>query len=83
VRFLRAVARRTNLAESGGNHGDLHRIFHLLVHHRAENNVGIFVRRALNDGARLLHFRQLQRRRPSDVDEDAARPVDGSSFEQR
>src|SRR5450755_2211736 len=71
------------LAESGGDDGDFHCVFHLLVHDRAENNVGVFVGGALNDGAGLLHFGELERRRSGDVDEDAAGAVDGSGFEQR
>src|SRR5207249_9337590 len=71
-----------SFAEPGGDDSDLHGVFHLLVHNGAENNVGVFVSGALNDGARLLHFCQLERGRSGDVDEDAARAIDGSSFEQ-
>ena len=71
------------LAETGGDHGNLHRIFHLLVQHGAENDVGIFVRGALNDRAGLLHFGELERCGTGDVDEDAARAIDGAGLEQR
>ena len=78
-----AMARRRGFAEAGRDDRDLHRVFHLFVEHRAEDDVGIFVGGALNDRAGLLHFGQLQRSRAGDVDEDAAGAVDGSGFEQR
>ena len=58
-------------------------VLHLFIEHGAEDDVGILVRGALNDGACFLHFGELERSGSSDVDEDAASAVDGSSFEQR
>ena len=69
--------------ESGGDDRDLHFVFHLFVVHRTEDDVGVFVRCALDDGERLVHLRQLHRTRPGDINKDAARSVDRSRFEQR
>ena len=49
------------LLEAGGDDGDLHFVLHLLVKHRAEDDVGVFVRGALNDGGSLVDLGQLQR----------------------
>ena len=48
------------LFEAGRDDGDLDCIFHLLVEHGAKDDVGIFVSCALDDGAGLLHFGELQ-----------------------
>ena len=60
MRFHLPLLRSAYFPEASGNHRNLHRVLHLLVHHRAENNIGIFMRRALDDGASLLHLGQLQ-----------------------
>jgi len=70
------------LFEASRDHRDLDRVFHLLVEHGAEDDVGILVS-ALNNRASLLHFGQLQRIRARDVDENAARSIDRARFEQR
>src|SRR5947209_16453073 len=79
MHFLPVLA-ASDLAEPGGDHRDLHRVLHLLVHNGTENDVGIFVSGALNDGTSLLHFGKFQRSRAGDVDEDAAGSIDCSSF---
>ena len=68
------VARTAHIAfsESSRDHGDLDRVFHLLVEDGAKDDVGVFVSGALDDGASLLHFGKLERTRSGDVDEDAA-----------
>src|SRR5260370_32922875 len=71
------------LFETGRNNSDLDRVFHLLVENRAEDDVGIFMSRALNNRACLLHFGELQRIRARDVDEDAAGSVDCARLQQR
>jgi len=58
--FLLPAAHSRHFAESSCDHGDLHAVFHLLVEHSAEDDVGVVVCSALNDGAGLLHFRELQ-----------------------
>ena len=85
-RIIVLVVARTahpGLFEAGRDHRDLDRVFHLLVQNRAEDDVGIFVSGALNDGASLLHFGKLQRIRARDVDENAAGSVDRARLEQR
>ena len=77
------TARAVGIFESGRDHRDLHRIFHLLIEHGSEDDIGVFVSRGLDDAASFLDLGQFERGRAGDVDEDAARPVDGSSFEQR
>src|ERR1035441_3415839 len=78
-----ARAAHIRLFEAGGDDGDLDRVYHHLVEHGAEDDVGILVRGSLDDGASLLHFVELQRTGAGDVDENAAGAVDGSGFEQR
>src|SRR6266853_1611801 len=56
--LMRLPARR--LAEPGGNDGDFHLFFHGIVHHGAENNVGIFVRGLLDDRRGLMYFMESQ-----------------------
>ena len=51
--------------------------------HGAEDDVGVFVRGALDDGGSLVDLGEAQRTGAGDVDEDAASAVDGSGFEQR
>ena len=70
-------------SESGGDDGDLYFFFHLLVEHGAEDDVGIFVRGALNNGGGFVHLRQAQRGGAGDVDENAARAINRSRFQQR
>src|SRR6202158_2054632 len=61
------------LAESRGNDGDLHLLLHGIVHHGAENNVGIFVRGFLDDRGGLVYFVEREAGGSRDVDEDARR----------
>src|SRR5207245_2485798 len=79
------LARTTHVFffKSRRDHGDLDRVLHLLVQNRAKDDVGIFVSRALDDGASLLHFGKLQRIRPRDVDENPAGSVDRARLQQR
>ena len=71
------------LFEAGRDDCDLHFVLHLLVEHRAEDDVRVFVGGALDDGRSLVDLGQPQRAGAGNVDEDAARAVDGSGFEQR
>ena len=70
-------------AEAGCNHRDLHLPFERRVDDRAEDDVGVFVRRFLNDGRCLTHFDQREIRSASDVDDDTAGALDRRVFEQR
>jgi len=58
--FMMARSAHGGLTEAGGDHRDLDRVFHFFVEHSAEDDVGVFVSRALNNGASLLHFGELQ-----------------------
>src|SRR6266853_6817183 len=79
--LMRLPARR--LAESRGNDGDLHLFFHGIVHHGAENNVGIFVRGLLDDRRSLVYFVEREAGRSADVNENALRALDRIVLEQR
>src|SRR6185437_17074989 len=68
--------------EAGGDHGDLYSVLGLVIQHGAEDDVGIFVSGALDDAGGLIHFAELERTGAGDVDEDAARPVNGARFQQ-
>src|ERR1700704_3846380 len=80
-----ALARTAHVLffEAGCYHRDLNRVFHLLVENRSEDDVGIFMSRALNNRATLLHFGKLQRIRARNVDENPAGSVDRARLEQR
>ncbi len=56
-------ARRSGIwsRKPGRDHRDLHLIAHALIQDRAEDDVGIFVGRRLNQRRRFIHFRKLQR----------------------
>src|SRR5512141_871875 len=69
--------------EAGGNDRDLDLVLHLLVEHGAEDDVGVLVGGALDDGGSLVDFGELERTRTGDVDENAASAVDGAGFQQR
>ena len=55
----------------------------LLVEHRAEDDVGFFVSRVLDQRRSLVYLAQLQVAGAADVDEDALGAVDRAGFEQR
>ena len=74
---------RGHFAEARGDHGDLHRFLHRIIHHRAENDVGIFVRGLLDDRRSFVHFVQRKRGGAGDVDQDSLRALDAVVFEQR
>src|SRR5262249_49937771 len=44
--------------EAGGDHRNLHGVLHLIVHHRAENNVGVFVSGLLDDRRGFMYLMQ-------------------------
>src|SRR5208282_5866721 len=50
-----------NILEAGGDYRDLHLVLHLLVEHSAEDDVGVLVGGALDDGRRFIHLGQPQR----------------------
>src|SRR3974377_602508 len=77
------VADLGRLLESGGDDSDLDLVLHLLVEHGAEDDVGVFVGGALDDGGGLVDLGEAERTGAGDVDEDAAGAVNGSGFEQR
>ena len=76
------VPRCRHFPEARRDHRNLHRVFHFLIQNRTENNIGIVMRCALDDRARLLHFGQLESSRACDVDEDASSAVDRSRLQQ-
>ena len=47
-----------DVVKAGGDHGDFHLVGQRLVDDRAEDDVGVFMRRLLDDGERLVHFHQ-------------------------
>src|SRR5579859_6264875 len=46
------------LAETRGDYGNLDGLLHGIVHHRAEDDVGVFMRGLLNDRGSFVHFMQ-------------------------
>jgi len=61
------------VAEAGGDDGDLDLVAHALVKNGAEDNVGVFMSRTLNErGRRPLTSEKLEGAGAGDVDEDAA-----------
>src|SRR6266536_1584184 len=83
IEALVPMAAYVGFFEPSCDNGDLDRIFHFLVEYGAKDDVGVFVGRALDDGASLLDLGELQRTRAGDVDEDTAGAVDGPGFKQR
>jgi hypothetical protein len=69
--------------ESRGDYGDLHGIFHLVVLHGAENDVGVFVGGFLDDRRSFVDFLQREAGAAGNVDQDALRALDRIVFEQR
>src|SRR5580704_5779863 len=69
--------------EAGGDYRDLDGVFHLVVLHGAENDVGIFVGGLLDDGRGFVNFLQREAGASRNIDEDALRALDGVVFEQR
>src|SRR2546423_1882279 len=78
----RAYVRRL-LVEARGDDRYLHLVAQRLVNHRAEDDVGVVVRRLAYDGAGLVDLVQGQVRAARDVDEYALRALDGRLFQQR
>jgi len=64
-----------------GNDRNLDVIFHLLVENCAEDDIGVFMGGALDNGRGFVHLGQLQSARTGNVDEDSARAVDGPGFQ--
>ena len=69
--------------EARGDYGDLQRVFHIFVLHRAEDDVGVFVRGFLDDRRGFVNFMERQTAAAGDVDQDALRALDGIVFKQR
>ena len=74
---------RHRAIEAGRDHGDLHLALHLRIDDRAEDDVGVLVRRLLDDRRRLAHLDQRQVGAAGDVDDHAARALDRRVLEQR
>src|SRR5271156_134485 len=72
-----------DVAESRGDHRDFHGLLHGIVHHRAENDVGIFVRGFLDDGRSFVHFLQAEAGGAGDVDQNSLRALNAIVLEQR
>ncbi len=66
--------------EAGGDDGDFHLVLHPRVDDRAEDDVGLFVGRFLDDRRRLVHFEEGHVRAAGNVDQDALGPFDGRFF---
>jgi len=77
ARVHRAARRHARLLEPSGDHRDADLVAHVLVDHRAEDQVDIRVRRLLDDGGGLVDLEQAHARSASHVEQDAARAVDG------
>src|SRR5271170_863180 len=71
------------VAETRGDYGDFHGLLHGVVHHRAENDVGIFVGGFLDDGRSFVHFLQAEAGGAGDIDQDSLRALNAIIFEQR
>src|SRR5712692_7634678 len=70
-------------AESRGDDRDLYLLLHVVIHDRAENDVGVFMRGFLNDGRRLVHFMKREAGRSAHIDQDTLRALDRVVLEQR
>src|SRR5580658_1943547 len=69
--------------EACGDYRDFYRVFHGVVHDRAENDVGVFVGGFLDDAGGFVNFVQREAGAAGNVDQDALRPLDGVVFEER
>src|SRR5439155_21276759 len=68
--------------EAGGDHRDAYLVTHRVVDDRAEDDVGIRVSGAMDDLGRLVDLEQAEVAAARDVEEAAARSLDGR-LEQR
>src|SRR3954447_7990468 len=68
--------------EPGGDDRDLDLVAHLVVDHRAEDDVGVLMGDPMDYLRRRIHLEEPHARRSGDVEQDPARTVDGR-FEQR
>jgi len=76
VAFERAPRHRTAI-EPGCDDRDADVVSHVRVDHRAEDQVHIGMRRFADDRRSLVHFEEGHVRSAGDVEEHAARAVDG------
>ncbi len=70
-------------AKAGGDDGNLDAVAHRFIEDGAEDDVGVFVRGVVNDGRSFVDFMQHEVAGAGDVDQDAARSIDGLIFQQR
>ncbi len=68
--------------EPGGDDRDPHLVAHVVVDHRAEDDVGVGMRHRVDDLGRLVDLEQAQVGAAGDVEEDPAGTLDGR-LEQR
>src|SRR5439155_26443764 len=75
---------RLNLGtvKASGNHGDTQLVLEFLVNHLPKDDVGLFMSALTNNGRRLMNFVQGHIQATSDIQEDAAGPVNGGFFQQ-
>ena len=66
--------------KAGGNHGDTQLVLKFLVNHRPKDDVGLFMSALTNNGCCLMNFVQGHIQATSDIQEDAAGPVNGGFF---
>ena len=81
--MLRQGVLLVGFLEARGNHGDLDGVFHRVVLHGAENDVGVFVRGFLDDARGFVNFVQREAGAAGNIDEDALRALNGIVFEER
>src|ERR1041385_4001168 len=67
--------------ETGGDDCDLDLVLHALIEYRSKDDVGVLMGSALNDARGFVDFRQFERTGAGNVDEDAARTVDGTRLQ--
>src|SRR5581483_9479335 len=72
-----------DVAEAGGDDGNLDLFLHFFIQHSAKNDVGIFMGGTLNNGGSFVDLRQAQGTRSGNVNQDAARSINSTGFEQR
>ena len=70
-------ARHARALKTRGNHRDAHCILHVRIDHRAEDQVDIRVSGFLDDRRSLVDLEQGQVGTAGDVEQDAARAIDG------
>ena len=70
-------------AKARGDDGNLDLFAHLLVQHRAKNDVRVLMRRRLNQRRSCIDLGELQRTRSSDIDQNPARAIDRARLQQR